>query len=149
MTFPPNLGPIAPERNPTPVPQYFSPSLYYITAITNGQTTTITTAANHNYVIGQLVRTIVPITYGEIQMNEVSGYVLSIPSANQVVLAIDSSKFDTFISSPTYGPTKPQISGIGDINSGESSNSNARLLNATTIPGAFINTSPIKGTWLN
>ncbi len=100
MAFPPNLGPKAPERNPPPVPQYFQPSVFFISNISNGRTTTITTATTHNYVVGQSVRLLIPSTFGEIQLNGQQGYVISIPSSTQVTVNIDSTRFSTFIPSP-------------------------------------------------
>ncbi len=144
----PYPGPRAPENNPTPVPQYFTPSTYYIDAITLGKSTTVTTATTHNYVIGQLIRLHIPQAYGTRQLNEREGFVVIIPNPTQVVVDIDSSKYDTFIPSPTYGPTKPQICAVGDINNG-AINQNGRVENITYIPGSFRNTSPIEGTWLN
>lgn len=142
------IGPNAPERNPPIVPQYYAPSVFYITAITLGLTTTVTTATDHNYSIGGEVRMHIPTTYGTIQLNGAQAVVISIPSSTQVELLIDSQQFDSFISSPTYGPTKPQICGIGDLNSG-SINSFGRVGNILNIAGSFVNTSPIEGTWLS
>lgn len=143
------FGPPTPAyNNPTPVPQFFAPSVYDISAITLGATTTITTAVNHNYVVGQLVRLHIPPTYGSYQLTDQQGYVLSIPTTSSVVVGINSLGSNAFVASPTYGPTKPQICAIGDINSG-AINANGRVNNGTTIQGAFINTSPTRGTWLN
>lgn len=147
MVFPPLLGPRAPERNPPIVPQYYQPSVFFITDITNGLTTTITTATDHNYVVGQQVRFLIPVTYGSVQLNNQIAYVDSIPSPTTFIVLIDSRFFDLFIPSPAYGPTKPQVIAIGDANSG-CINSEGRLNNGTTIPGAFKDISPIKGTWL-
>lgn len=145
-----NIGPNAPERNPPIVPQFYSPSVYYITAISLGRTTAVTTAVDHNYSIGGKVRLHIPPTYGTRQLNEQEGYVIAIPTSTQVTLAIDSSKnYNAFIPSPTYGPTRPQICGIGDINSGVPSNQHGRVLTGTAIEGSFINTSPNEGTWLS
>lgn len=141
-------GPLAPERNPPIVPEYFRPGVYYITAITQGFSTTITTNVAHQYVIGQLVRFTIPNMYRMIQLDEKEGYVISIPSPTTFIVNIDTTKYNSFVSSPSYGPTKPQVMAIGDINSG-AINSQGRINNGTTIPGAFINTSPIEGTWLN
>lgn len=140
--------PTAPESNPPIEPGFFSPSVYEITAISLGVTTTITTAADHNYVVGQLVRLHIPSTYGSYQLTEQQGYVLSIPTDDSVVVGINSTNSNSFVSSPPYGPTKPQICAIGDISSG-AINATGRVNNGTTVPGAFINTSPIEGTWLN
>lgn len=135
-------GPQPPYTNPPIQPQYFKPSQFIISAITLGQTTTVTTTVNNNYVIGQLCRLLVPTQYGSTQLNEQQGYVISIPASNQVVLAIDSSQnVDAFISSPTYGPTLPQIVAIGDVNNGQIS-STGNKNNFTYISGSFQNISP-------
>ena len=80
--------------------QYYQPSQFNISAITLGLYTTVTTSVDHNYVVGQLVRLLVPVIYGSYQLNETEGYVLSIPAANQVVVSIDSSQANAFIASP-------------------------------------------------
>lgn len=135
-------GPQSPFQNPPIVPQYFQPSQFFISAISLGQTTIVTTTVDNNYVIGQLCRLLIPTQYGSIQLNEVQGYVISLPASNQVELAIDSSQnVDAFISSPIYGPTLPQIVAIGDINTGQIS-STGNKNNLTYIPGSFQNISP-------
>lgn len=139
-------GPIAPESNPPIEPQYYQPSEFVITAITLGQSTTVTTATSpfgvtNNYVVGQLVRFIIPFTYGTVQLNEQTGYVTSLPNTNQVVVNIDTSKnYNAFIASPSYGPTKPQLIPIGDVNTGQINT--GRTGNQTYILGSFINISP-------
>ncbi len=144
----PYPGPRAAENNPPIVPEYFAPSVYFIDGITLGLTTIVTTATTHNYVIGQLVRLHIPPTYGTRQLNQQKAFVISIPSSTEVTLDIDSTYYNSFILNPSYGPTKPQICAIGDINSG-AINISGRIQNITNIPGSFINTSPIEGTWLN
>lgn len=120
-------------------PQFYEPSRFVISAITLGVTTTVTTTEDHNYVIGQLVRLIIPPTYGTRQLNERQGYVISIPADDEVVLDINSQGMDAFISS--LATTKAQILAIGDINSG-SVNSSGRTNNITYPLGSFINISP-------
>lgn len=127
-------------------PQNYQPSQFFISAIALGQTTTVTTTANMNYVVGQLVRLIIPPTSGSRQLNEASGYVLSIPAANQVVVSIDSSKnVDAFKVSTS--PNQPQILAIGDVNTGFTSSTGRSVptINGNSqvaIPGSFINISP-------
>jgi hypothetical protein len=122
-------------------PQFYQPSQFFISAIALGKTTVITTTTNVNYVVGQLVRLIIPQYFGCRQLNEKQGYVLSIPSANQIEVNINSSQnVDPYINS-TY-TTKPQILAIGDINNGLIS-STGRVLLSTNIPGSFINISPL------
>lgn len=151
LPFPPNEGPRAPERNPPITPQYYVPRVFYISAIATGSTTTITTSIDHDYVIGQTIRLIIPPTYGSRQLNEQQGYVFAIPAPNQVVTTIPSIAVDPFIPSPTYGPTKPQIVAIGDIRNGAINTSTisgplpstATPITSTFIPGSFINISPV------
>ena len=140
MSTPPILnGPIPLFTNPPIQPQFYQPSRFVITAIGQGQTTLVTTSINQNYVIGQLVRFIIPPAFGIRQLNEQSGFVLSIPSPNQVEVDIDSSFYDSFVSAISI--QNPQIIAIGDGNSGQI-NSNGINNSSTFVPGSFINISP-------
>lgn len=140
MQVPPLIfGPVPPYNNPPIEPQFFQPSVFFISAITLGQTTTVTTTVNNNYVIGQECRLIIPNGYGSRGLNEQTGFVISIPAANQVVLNINSIGIDPFINAGL--PTQAQIVAVGDVNSGIIS-STGRVLLTTNIPGAFINISP-------
>lgn len=96
----PIIGPIPPYNNPPIEPQFYQPSRFYISGITRGRTTIITTSEDNNYVIGQLVRLIIPSIFGSYQLNERTGYVISIISNTQVVLDLDSTQSDAFIPSP-------------------------------------------------
>jgi hypothetical protein len=133
-------GPVAPFSNLPIHAEYFQPSQFFISAITLGQTTTVTTTANDNYVVGQLVRFIIPPTFGTRQLNGQTGYVISLPAANQVQVAINSTGFDAFISDTAK--TQPQLLPVGDVNSGQT-NSNGITSILTFIPGSFINISPL------
>lgn len=133
-------GPVPAYSNVAVNPQYYAPRQFFISAITLGQTTLVTTSADHNYVIGQLTRLIIPQFNHTRQLNEQLGMVISIPNTNQVVLAINSVGYDPFVTS-TY-PTQPQILAIGDINSGDI-NSSGNVNEGTFIPGSFINISPL------
>lgn len=140
MAFPyPYSGPIALGNNYPINANYYLPQVFFISAITLGQTTTVTTTQNNDYVIGQECRLIIPQSNGCRQLNEKTGIVISIPSPNQVVLNIDSSRnVDPFASSSS--PTQPQILAIGDINQGQINT--GRSNNLTFVPGSFINVSP-------
>lgn len=131
--------PIPPYSNVPINAQYYEPSQFFISAITQGITTTVTTTVNNNYVINQLVRLIIPPTFGIRQLNGQEAYVIAIPNPNQVILNIDSTNYDPFISSSAT--TQPQILAIGDINFGAINNS-GRTNNGTFVPGSFINISP-------
>lgn len=134
-------GPIALENNPPIKPEYYSPREKTITAINLGSTTVVTTLGNNEYVIGQLVRLIVPSFYGSFQLSGRSGYVIAKPASNQVVVNINSTDASPFISNPTYGPTTPQILPIGDVNTGVINTGPTG--NQTFIDGSFINISPL------
>lgn len=142
--------PTPPYSNPPIEPEFYKPSVFPITAITMGRTTIVTMAnglhdVSPNYVIGQEIRFLIPSKYGSRGLNEVTGIVISLPSANQVEVDIDSNGIDPFIASPTFLPfqskTLPQILPVGDVNTG-SINSNGRINTGTLIPGSFQNISP-------
>ena len=136
-------GPHPPYSNVPIAPQYFQPSQYFISEIEEGNTTIVTTTVNHNYVIGQEIRLLISQPYGARQLNNKTGFVLSIPAANQVVLSINSTLTNAFIASPTFpGNSPPQIVAIGDVNTGVI-NASIIATPAPTIPGSFQNTSPI------
>lgn len=138
--------PIPPYSNPPIQPQFYQPHRFVISAITRGITTLVTTSEDHDYVIGQLIRFILPSLYGTYQLNEQRGYVISIPSDTQVVVELDSRFMDAFVASPTLPTnqayTVAQILAIGDIANGQI-NTNGRNNNLTYIPGSFINISPL------
>jgi hypothetical protein len=131
--------PIPPYQNVPIDAQFYKPSRFVITAISLGSTTTVTTSVNHNYVIGQTVRLIIPPTFGCRKLNEQQGQVISIPAANQVTLNIISQGIDAFVASSAT--TVAQILAIGDVNTGQIS-STGRTIPLVTVPGAFINISP-------
>lgn len=133
-------GPTPIYSNPPIQPQNFAPSRFVISNIILGLMTIVTTAVVMNYVVGQLVRLIIPKGYGCVQLNEVDGYVIEILSDDQIILDIDTSLpiFNEFI--PFNGRTPPEIVAVGDINTGIIS-STGRIIAKTNVPGAFINIS--------
>ena len=134
--------PISAYQNVPPEPEFYIPSRFVIEDIVLGQTTLVTTTENHNYVIGQECRLLIPSYFGCFQLNEVKGNVLSIPQSDQVELSIDSNRnVDAYIASSQTYPSVAQIVAIGDFNSG-AINSNGRIQNKTYIPGSFRNISP-------
>lgn len=134
--------PTPPYQNVPIEPQFYQPSRFVISGVLLGKTTIITTSVAHNYVIGQTVRLLIPAAFGCNQLNEMQGYVLSIPSSTQVELSINSIlNVNPFISA-TATTASPQILAIGDVNSGQI-NSNGVNSNLTFIPGSFINISPL------
>jgi hypothetical protein len=121
----------------------YIPSVQNITAIAQGQTTTITTASTHTYVVGNTVTFQIPPQYVMRQLDKLVGIVLAI-TANTLTVNIDSSLFDAF-SVPTppfsivvYDPA--QVLPEGDYNTGY------QVIAGTAptlqIPGTFRNTYP-------
>jgi hypothetical protein len=132
-------GPIAPYSNVPIEAQFYQPSRFVISNVTLGTTTIVTTTVNHNYVVGQLVRLLIPPQYGCFQLNEKTGYVIRIPAANQVEVIIDSStNVNSYIAATA--PNSPEIIAVGDINSGPTNM--GRTNNITYISGSFLNISP-------
>ena len=121
-------------------PQNYQPSRFVISDVTLGITTIVTTTQDMNYVIGQEIRLMIPPSYGCIQLNGQSAYVISLPATDQVEVNIDSSRnVDSYTSGAIY--ESAQIVAIGDINSGILSSTGTNL-SSTNVPGAFINISP-------
>lgn len=132
-------GPTPPYQNLPIQPENFKPRFHYITNITLGRETIVTTATDMDFTIGQLVRLIIPQFNGCIQLNEKTGYVIAKPADNEVTLDLDSSlNVNPFVTS-TYA-TQPQIVPVGDINTGQI-NRHGRVKNKTYIPGSFRNIS--------
>jgi hypothetical protein len=144
--------PTPPYSNPPITPQFYIPNKFFILGITMGPTTVVTTTIDHNYVIGQIVRLLIPRIFSSIssgvviqipnctQLNEQEGTVVSIPASNQVELDISSIGVDAFVTSTQ--PTQPQIVATGNYNSGFI-NAFGRVNTGTFIPGSFINISPL------
>jgi hypothetical protein len=132
--------PISAYQNPPINPQYYQPSVFNISAISMGQNTTVTTSVNHNYVVGQLIRLLIPQAYGSYQLNEQSGFVTSVPAVNQVVVNILSNNASPFINAGTNTPA--QIVAVGDVNTG-AQNANGPSHYSTILPGSFIDISPL------
>jgi len=97
----PYPGPVALYNNLPIEPQFYQPSRFVISNVTLGNTTIVTTSVANNYVIGQLVRLLIPVGYGCNQLNEQSGIVISLPSSTQVEVMINSSvNVNPFVANP-------------------------------------------------
>jgi hypothetical protein len=121
---------------------YFQPRRFVISAVILGNTTTITTTEDMNYVLGQEVRLLIPASFGCFQLNGTTGFVISLPALDQVEVNIDSSmNVNDFILSSSLLQSA-QIVAIGDVNQGIIS-ATGRNIPTTNVPGAFINISPL------
>jgi len=122
----------------------YTPAINNLTAVTQANPAAVTTASNHNYVINQEVQFFIPPQWGMRQLDQLTGYVLSIPALNQFTVSIDTSTFDAFII-PTPPPlvviNPAQVSGIGEANYGQFSPGGVIAL-PQTVPGSFQNHVP-------
>lgn len=127
-----------------------------ITAISTGSTTTITTALNHGFQVGQEVFFTIPqvstTSWGTTQLDTLAyntanvvpqqAYVTSVPAANQIVVNVNSTGYTAFAyptsAQAALGMTFPRVNAIGDQNSGLSGSSAIPPVTPPiTIPGAF------------
>lgn len=133
-------GPRPPYSNPRIQPYNYQPRRFVITGVTLGRETLVTTDVPLDYVVGQLVRLLIPPRFGCVQLTQRTGYVVDIPEPNQVLLDIDSSTNVNNFFNASDDAQQPQIIAIGDVNSGVISPIGPRVP-STAIPGAFINIS--------
>lgn len=135
--------PIPAFQNVPIEPQFFKPRQFFIADIALGSTTTVTTTVNNDYILGQQIRLIIPNGFGCRELNEKTGYILSIDAPDQFTLNIYSAGMDAFTPNSQL-TTQPQTLAIGDINTGLISSTGRSLPFGTvpTIPGSFQNISP-------
>lgn len=101
--------PVPPYANVPIEPEYYQPSRFEISAISLGQNTTVTTSVDHNYVVGQQIRLLIPSIYGSYQLNNLQGLVIEVPISTSVLVNIDSTTATAFVTSP-YVATITNIS---------------------------------------
>lgn len=112
-------------------PDLYLPNDNFISALTLGATTTVSTTAQHQMQVGQEVAFRIPSTWGTIQLNSlpnlvipgspVYGYVVSVTDVQNYVVNINSSAFTAFNSNQAFtssGRTFAQVVAVGDVNSG-------------------------------
>lgn len=112
-------------------PVLYAPGNSFISALTLGNTTTVTTTAPSNFVVGQEVAFRIPSAWGPIQLNEnsnvlipgspVYGYVVSVTNSTTFVVNINSSAFTPFNANQAFlsvGLSYPQVVAVGDVNTG-------------------------------
>jgi len=150
-------------------PFLYVPEDNVVTAITLGNTTTITTSMYHNFEVGQQVAFRIPNAWGTTQLNSlpnvlipgqpIYGYVVSITDNWTFVVNINSSAYTAFTTniavSAVPGLTFPQVVAVGDVNTGgnlitstsalypppsfPTSSNRVATINGPAIRGAFVN----------
>jgi hypothetical protein len=113
-------------------PFLYLPEDNVVTAITLGNTTTITTSMYHNFEVGQEIAFRIPNAWGTVELNSlpnvlipgqpIYGYVVSITDNWTFVVNINSSAFTAFTTNIAVnlvpGLTFPQVLAVGDVNMG-------------------------------
>ena len=118
----------------------YTPFACDVTAVTTGETTTITTSQDHSFVVGNLVQFFIPSQWGMTQLDQRKGLVLAVPSATEIEVEIDSREFSSFTTPAS--PTQPaQVLSAGDRNYGDLSPGGIPVI-PQTVPGSFINVAP-------
>ena len=149
-------------------PNLYLPGVNFISAISTGTTTSITTTTNHNYVVGQEIAFRIPSVWGTTQLNSlpnnlipgspIYAYVTAVSSNTVFVCNFNSTGFTAFNSNQpatgTSGLQYPQVVSVGDVNSGGFPYSGGSLypspqfptfsggvptINGPAIQGAFVN----------
>lgn len=149
-------------------PFLYLPGVNFIEAISTGTTTTVTTTAPHNFVVGQQVAFRITPPWGTTQLNALPNnsipgspnyyYVTSVTSNTQFVCNANTTGATAFNTNQTIasvpGLEFPQVVAVGDVNSGGWPYSGSSLypspqfptfsggvptINGPAIQGAFVN----------
>lgn len=146
-------------------PSLYVPGVSFISAITTGVTTSVTTTSPHNFQLNQEVAFRIPSSWGTTQLNSLPnvlipgsptyGFVSAVTS-NTFTVTINSSGYTAFNSNQTVasvpGLRLPQVLAVGDANSGSllgnflspsfyngSSTGTVNTINGPAIAGAYVN----------
>lgn len=145
-------------------PYLYAPGVAFIEAITTGTTTTVTTTAPNNFVVGQEIAFRIPTAWGTVQLNSlpdnaipgspIYGYVISVTNSTTFVCNINSTGFTAFNTNLTpaqmVGQTFPQVLAVGDVNTGGVAYSGGNLYPSPIVNGAStINGPAISGAFVN
>ena len=149
-------------------PFLYVPEDNVVSAITLGNTTTITTTMYHNFVVGQEIAFRIPNLFGTVELNSlpnviipgspIYGYVVSVTDNWTFVVNINSSAYTAFIPNVAISSlpfTFPQVLSVGDVNTGgtlisagsplypspefPTSTNRVPTINGPAIRGAFVN----------
>jgi hypothetical protein len=150
-------------------PDLYLPNDNFISALTLGATTTVSTTAQHQMQVGQEVAFRIPAAWGTIEINSlpnvvipgspIYGYVVSVTDVQNYVVNINSTAYTAFNSNVAFassGRTFAQVVAVGDVNSGGELISTGSVLypppkfsvvtyndsntiNGPAIKGAFVN----------
>jgi hypothetical protein len=149
-------------------PWLYLPGVNFISALSTGTTTTVTTTSNHNFVVGQEIAFRIPSLWGTTQLNSlpnnlvpgspVYGYVTSLTSNTVFVCNINSTGYTSFNTNQTVasvpGLVYPQVLAVGDVNTGGVQYSGGAFYPSPSFPTASggmstVNGPAIQGAFVN
>lgn len=151
-------------------PVLYAPGTSFISSISLGATTTITTTAPSNFQVGQEVAFRIPTVWGTYQLNSlpnlvipgspIYGYVQSVTNSTTFVVNINSSAYTAFNTNQVFasfpGERFPQVVAVGDINTGGYPYTGAQLYPSPSVYNGFgvnavntINGPAIQGAYIN
>jgi hypothetical protein len=145
-------------------PYLYEPAVAFIEAVTTGATTTVTTTAPNNFVVGQEIAFRIPTAWGITQLNSlpdalipgspIYGYVTSVTNSTTFVCSINSTGYTAFNPNVPVtsvpGLTAPQVLAVGDINSGGTIYSGGAIYPSPLVNGiSTINGPAISGAFIN
>jgi len=145
-------------------PFLYAPGVSYIEAISLGATTTVTTTAAHNYVVGQEIAFRIPSAWGTVELNSLPNglipgsplyyIVTSVTSATQFVCNAVSTGMSAFNTNQPIasvpGLQFPQVVAVGDVNTGGVQYSGGNLYPSPVVNGvSTINGPAIQGAFVN
>lgn len=145
-------------------PFLYAPGDSFISAISTGTTTTITTTCPHNFVVGQEIAFRIPSQWGTTQLNSlpnttipgspIYGYVTAVGSSVQFTCSINSTGYTAFTTAVAVtsvpGLSFPQVVAVGDVNTGGVQYSGGVLYPSPVVNGvSTINGPAIQGAFVN
>ena len=146
-------------------PFLYAPGVSFIEAISVGSSTTVTTTAPHNLVVGQEIAFRIPTSWGTTQLNSlpntsipgspIYGFVTSVSSSTAFVCNINSTGYTAFntnqtVASVAAGLSFPQVVAVGDVNTGGVAYSGGVYYPSPVVNGAStINGPAISGSFVN
>ncbi len=144
-------------------PFLYAPGQSWVSAITTGATTTVTTSCAHNFVAGQEIGFIIPNAYGTTQLNTLPNVIIpgnpiyyivtSVTSATQFVCNAISTGYTAFNSNQTIASVPSaqaaQVFALGTYNTGSLQYSGGKLYPSPVVNGvSTINGPAIVGSFV-
>lgn len=126
-----------------PFPPIYYPTKQFLFNITRAAQAVVTTAANHNYQVGQSVRFNVGPAFGMTQIDGLLGNIVAV-TAGTFTVDIDTTAFTAFVFPlpAAYPFTRAQVVPVGEETD---ANSDPNLLNDATLNNAILGITLVAG----